>query len=1179
MTDARLVHQARILNYPRSIPAQLTGVWRQRLQMFIQVSLDNGGNTFKFVIPPILRHANAYSGEYRFQVLVPRTFVLNQDNLGRYVGALGSFLDTIKMYVMSVELLATFNHVQLAIEDGDMGFTTGTFKLRDWDSERIIAKIEGAIQSARVIYLNRTFFVLRFFRRTGGNGYLHSQVSLDTWLKKKRAVVYVDAPKEDCFFQCLAIHFGLPELRRKRSQTQREEQGERYRCHVGMHEQGQAVSLDCIEPYELALQVNIYVIDGRSLKLMYTSKEKFDNKMFILWQGYGDRGHFHYLSEPHVSSLWNKRKWCYECNTAYQDVRHGCVKKCAGCGCTDCTGSGKGFETFTKYCNTCNRKFYDDMCYHRHWPTCLSCFRCTTCHEVYDRKNDKHSCFVYPCTNCKKKIPKESNHECYVQTVKQKQGAKSELAFYDYECYFRGFEHMVFLVVLSLHGEIHVFKDHDAFIDKILSCKDVTFIGHYASRYDVHFIKRAFLQRGHPKTKDITNANAIFSMEIPDLNLRFIDSCRFIPFPLRDFPAIFNLQEVSKGYFPYRFFTEATKNYIGPMPELHWFSFEKLKEKEYQKALQWYEEHKHDTVNLAAWCEEYCIDDVKVLEQGCEVFRTVMMDANQQNFDPFTRLTIASVCLKTYRTLFMPEQQIALLPTEYGEHAKKNHWAQRGIRGQLGGRDIIRIGPMIEYFSICLDDGCAKCYSPYSKHPRKFMLMLQLRRWFEEWKRQCGPDNVIRECEYHETLVSDGLKIRDAFFGGRTEAIKLFCRSEHPIRYVDFTSLYPTVLLDSRMPIGYPVLIQKNFGPLQNYFGFIKCRVRPPNLYLPLLPRRRPEDDKLLFDCTESVGTWTSIEILKAIELGYEILEVYSVLHFEETSCELFRGYILHFFRMKIEATGWKKLGCPTPELQQAFLTKLQQRYDMTGVNIGEDCNKGWYHVAKLMLNSLWGKFGQRDQFTECADVFSEKEFFEIFGDDRFDIKSVFMHDAVARTICYQRKKDFQEPMNTNLAIAAFTTAHARLRLYDILEKLQERVLYMDTDSVIFIDDGIGKTLPMGNLLGEMTDELDKDDYIVEFVAAGPKAYGYVTAKGKQECKVKGFRLCHDNPINYDVMNEMVHGSENKIEVQPLQFLIGKDHKICTKDWGEQGKRFKVTHDKRPISRNDEQCIDTLPYH
>jgi len=37
-----------------------------------------------------------------------------------------------------------------------------------------------------------------------------------------------------------------------------------------------------------------------------------------------------------------------------------------------------------------------------------------------------------------------------------------------------------------------------------------------------------------------------------------------------------------------------------------------------------------------------------------------------------------------------------------------------------------------------------------------------------------------------------------------------------------------------------------------------------------------------------------------------------------------------------------------------------------------------------------------------------------------------------------------------NIFVAAFTTCHARLKLYESLEQLQQRVLYFDTDSVIY---------------------------------------------------------------------------------------------------------------------------------
>ena len=50
----------------------------------------------------------------------------------------------------------------------------------------------------------------------------------------------------------------------------------------------------------------------------------------------------------------------------------------------------------------------------------------------------------------------------------------------------------------------------------------------------------------------------------------------------------------------------------------------------------------------------------------------------------------------------------------------------------------------------------------------------------------------------------------------------------------------------------------------------------------------------------------------------------------------------------------------------------------------------------------------------------------------------------------------------TNVVIAAFTTAYARLKLYEVLDMLQERVLYYDTDSVIFVSKPDEPDPPLG---------------------------------------------------------------------------------------------------------------------
>lgn len=63
-------------------------------------------------------------------------------------------------------------------------------------------------------------------------------------------------------------------------------------------------------------------------------------------------------------------------------------------------------------------------------------------------------------------------------------------------------------------------------------------------------------------------------------------------------------------------------------------------------------------------------------------------------------------------------------------------------------------------------------------------------KWEHEFLREKKEEeNLVAFLKNH--ALCDRLNPRDAFFGGRTNAVKLF--HEGPAKYVDFTSLYPWV--------------------------------------------------------------------------------------------------------------------------------------------------------------------------------------------------------------------------------------------------------------------------------------------------------------------------------------------------------------------------------------------------
>jgi len=81
---------------------------------------------------------------------------------------------------------------------------------------------------------------------------------------------------------------------------------------------------------------------------------------------------------------------------------------------------------------------------------------------------------------------------------------------------------------------------------------------------------------------------------------------------------------------------------------------------------------------------------------------------------------------------------------------------------------------------------------------------------------------------------------------------------------------------------------------------------------------------------------------------------------------------------------------------------------------------------------------------------------------------------------------------HTNEVIGSYVKAGARIHLYAYLDKLQERAIYTDIDSVIYIqDDAEPPLIDCDNKLGSMTNELHPGEFIEEFFSGGPKNYAY----------------------------------------------------------------------------------------
>ena len=166
----------------------------------------------------------------------------------------------------------------------------------------------------------------------------------------------------------------------------------------------------------------------------------------------------------------------------------------------------------------------------------------------------------------------------------------------------------------------------------------------------------------------------------------------------------------------------------------------------------------------------------------------------------------------------------------------------------------------------------------------------------------------------------------------------------------------------------------------------------------------------------------------------------------------------------------------------------------------------------------------------------------------------------------------------TNVPLAVFTTAYARLKLLKYLIKLDRRVLYYDTDSIVFITDTEFEKSEdhprLGDYLGNFTDELD-GKYIVEFISAGAKNYAKLLNDGTSECVVKGFTLSHiaSLEINFDSMKNLVLNESNK-SLFVNQTKITRNKRNWFLNTCEIEKTYSMVYDKR-ILLDD---FTTLPY-
>ncbi len=308
---------------------------------------------------------------------------------------------------------------------------------------------------------------------------------------------------------------------------------------------------------------------------------------------------------------------------------------------------------------------------------------------------------------------------------------------------------------------------------------------------------------------------------------------------------------------------------------------------------------------------------------------------------------------------------------------------------------------------------------------------------------------------------------RASYHGGRTECFQVGTYDQGPYYKLDINSMYPYVMRKE----SYPTCYQDSFTnpnmdkvrkTLDNY-----CLIADVTLTTPYPYFCYRKEDRNIYPIGTFRTTLSTEELILAFDNKW-IQTVHQCAVYRKR--RIFHEYVDFFLPIKINASREGK-----PLLRS---------------------------LAKLYLNSLYGKFGQKGYVDyiigqDTKNTLQVSHGYNLQSRERFTIRQM------GRDVLYSERSG--EGYNSFSAIASHVTANARMYLYSlILVITRQDCFYCDTDSIIVNERGMKRIASLldNTRLGYLKVEGTSD--VINIVA--PKHYlfdNHWTVKGIRKDAVK----------------------------------------------------------------------------
>lgn len=305
------------------------------------------------------------------------------------------------------------------------------------------------------------------------------------------------------------------------------------------------------------------------------------------------------------------------------------------------------------------------------------------------------------------------------------------------------------------------------------------------------------------------------------------------------------------------------------------------------------------------------------------------------------------------------------------------------------------------------------------------------------------------------------------YYGGRTEAFQrghFLAENYGNIFVYDVNSLYPYVMkeFDYPMPWKYRNVKHLTLDEVEGNkgFGYFEM-LAPKDMYIPIIPVKT---DKLRFPEGVIKGWYDFATIKLALKYGYEVLSFGEGTVYPE-SFRPFKGYVDDLYKRR----GDFKMQKSKAEV-----------------------------ICKLMLNSLYGKWGQRydnkEQLVAANTLFNGSELMRRgYKIEMYKTKPNSWIPDIYKLITTDESKiaPYIYP-----ALSTYITAYARNHLFELFRRIgEQRVLYADTDSIFTT-----RVMPTSNDLGDIKLEKTFEDLLI----VKAKMYAGRELEGNELIKIKG---------------------------------------------------------------------------